>query len=148
MHFNQIGPTGSSARAVAETLLQGASRIGAKVEFGDASAKARIYNSSTRRPATLFVVTRRGTFYVRSFSRWLGAAAVGPELSERYLHELTNIIGKSPMMASGDAGGRRAMKLMELVAKGARFSPSSRASSRSSGMRRHRRPVEVTDGLL
>jgi hypothetical protein len=31
--------------------------IGAEVEFGDASAKARIYNSSTRRPATLFVVT-------------------------------------------------------------------------------------------
>ena len=119
--LDQIGPAGSSARAVAETLLQGAAKIGAEVEFGDASAKARIYNSSTRRPATLFVVTRRGTFYVRSFSRWLEAAAVGPELSAGYLQKLTNIIGKSPQMASGDAGGRRAMKLEELEGKEARI---------------------------
>jgi hypothetical protein len=109
--FDQIERQGAVARAVAETLLRGAEKIGAEVEFGDASAKARIYNSSTRRPATLFVVTRRGTFYVRSFSRWLEAAAVGPELSAGYLQKLTDIVGKSPQMARGDAGGRRALKL-------------------------------------
>ena len=43
-----------------KTLLQGAASLGAEVEFGDASAKARIYNSATCRPATLFVVTREG----------------------------------------------------------------------------------------
>lgn len=119
--LDQIGPAGCSPRVAAETLLQGASQIGAEVEFGDASAKARIYNSSTHRPATLFVVTRRGTFYVRSFSRWLEAAAVGPELSARYLQDLTTVVGKSPLMASGDAGGRRAMKLAELVGKESRI---------------------------
>ena len=78
--LDQIGPAGSPARAVAEALLQGATKVGAEINFGDASATARIYNSATGRPATLFVVTRRGTFYVRSFRRWLEAAAVGPEL--------------------------------------------------------------------
>jgi hypothetical protein len=115
--LDQIGPLESRPRAVAEILLQGATKIGAEVEFGDASAKARIYNSSTRRPATLFVVTRRGTFYVRSFSRWLEAAAVGPELSAGYLQKLTDIIGKSPLMASGDAAGKRAVKLEVLSGK-------------------------------
>ena len=112
--LDQIGQPGSVARSVAETLLQGARDAGADVEFGDASAKARIYNTSTRHPATLFVVTRRRTFYVRSFSRWLEAAAVGPELSAGYLQKLTEVIGKSPLMLPGDAGGRRALKLEAL----------------------------------
>ena len=58
---------------------------------------------------------------MRSFSRWLQAAAVGPELSERYLKDLTTIIGKSPKMKAGDAGGRHAMKLSELVGKETRI---------------------------
>jgi len=58
---------------------------------------------------------------VRSFSRWLEAAAVGPELSARYLQDLRTIIGKSPQMASGDAAGRRAIKLAELVGKESRI---------------------------
>jgi hypothetical protein len=115
--LDQIGPPGSLEREVAESLVHGASSLGADIEFGDASAKARIYNSSTRRPATLFVVTRRGTFYVRSFSRWLQAADVKPELSQHYLEELTAIIGKSPLMASGDAAGKRAINLRELKGK-------------------------------
>jgi hypothetical protein len=69
----------------------------------------------------LFVVTRRGTFYVRSFSRWLDAAAVGPELSAGYVQKLTDIIGKSPLMASGDAAGRRALKLEVLKDKEAQI---------------------------
>jgi hypothetical protein len=115
--LDQIGLQGSPERAVAETLLQGAASLGARVEFGDASARARVYNSSTRKPATLFVVTRRGTFYVRSFSRWLQAAAIGPELSAEYLRELTTIIGKSPLMESGDGAGRRAIKLADVAGK-------------------------------
>lgn len=119
--LDQIGLQGSPERGVAETLLQGAASLGARVEFGDASARARVYNSSTRRPATLFVVTRRGTFYVRSFSRWLQAAAVGPELSAEYLRELTTIIGKSPLMESGDSAGKRAIKLADLAGKESRI---------------------------
>jgi hypothetical protein len=115
--LEQVEQHGAVARSVAEALLEGAAKIGADVEFGDASGKARIYNSSTRRPATLFVVTRRGTFYVRSFNRWLQAAAVGPELAAGYVQKLTEIIGKNPKMAAGDAAGRRAPKLEDLQGK-------------------------------
>jgi hypothetical protein len=115
--LDEIGLAGSAARAVAEALLQGAEKIGAEVEFGDASATVRIYNSSTRRPATLFVVTRRGTFYVRPSSRWLKAAAVEPEVSAGYVERLTNIIGKSPRMERGDWAGKRALRLEVLQGK-------------------------------
>jgi hypothetical protein len=114
--LEQISSIAPEARATAERLLEGAMQFGAEVSLRAAAASVRIKNKSTGSPCTLFVITRRGTFYTGFVRRWEKNAGVGPELARDLDETLTRILGRSPRMAKGDAAGTKAISLV-LVGK-------------------------------
>lgn len=112
--LDQMGKIGDEARETAESLLNRAAKLGAETSFRAAAASVRVRNLSTGKPCTLFVVTRRATFYIGFLTRWEENAGVGPEIGRDYDGELTRILGRSPRMAKGDLAGNKAMPLVEV----------------------------------
>jgi hypothetical protein len=99
----------------AETLIDIATELGGDAVFGDAAVSVRIRNPVTRKPCTLYVVTCRGTFYIRSLSKWEKNANVLPDLGLSYERELTGILGRNPRQVPGDRRGAEAMPLRDVA---------------------------------
>lgn len=112
--LDEIGKISNEARQIAESLLNSAPELGAEISLRAAAASVRVQNLSTGRPCTLFVVTRRATFYIGFLRRWQENAGVGSEIAREYEEALTAILGRSPRMAKGDPAGTKAMSLLEI----------------------------------
>lgn len=134
----EIGLAGNEAREAAEWLFEIAERDGAEVSLRAAAASVRVRNVATGKPCTLFVVTRRATFYTGFVKRWEANAGVGPEIAREYEDTLAKILGRNPHMASGDLGGVRAIPLATV---GAHRDEISAAISRVIAVLRESRPT-------
>jgi hypothetical protein len=112
--LDEIGKLDQQARDAAQSLLNSAAELGAEISLRVAAASVRVRNLATGRPCTLFVVTRRATFYIGFLRRWEENAGVGPEVGRGYDDALTAILGRSPRMAKGDPAGNKAMPVREV----------------------------------
>jgi hypothetical protein len=95
-----ISKAGSDVRQTAETLLAVARELDGFVSLRHASASVRVRNVVTRRPSTMFVVTREATFYIGFLRHWDENAKVGADLALTYARELTRILGRNPLDAA------------------------------------------------
>jgi hypothetical protein len=111
----EVAKAGQAAVRIAERLLSFSKKLGGYEQFGNAAVSIRVKNSATGKPCTLYVVTRKGTFYIRSLGRWQANAGVGPDFGLAYDRELTQILGRSPRQMSGDKKGARAIPLADLA---------------------------------
>jgi hypothetical protein len=91
-HIERAGP---GARKTAESLFGLADGY---VTLGESSASFKVKNSQTKKPCTLFVVTREATFYIGFLSKWEENAQVGADLARTYRQELTETLGKDPYL--------------------------------------------------
>ena len=95
--LKKIGQSGGeNAVEVARALFDGAREFGADVIPCAASASVRVKDPNSGNRSTLFVVTKKATFYVNWLDRWTENANVSPEVAETYEGCLAKIIGKSP----------------------------------------------------
>jgi hypothetical protein len=112
--LDDVRKAGDEAREIAESLFQFATKHGAVISLRAAAASVRVWNLTTDKPCTVFVVTRRATFYTGFVGRWEANAGVGPEVAREYEATLTNILDRSPRMAKGDHAGNKAVPLVEI----------------------------------
>jgi hypothetical protein len=106
--------SGDGAVEIALALFHCARESGAEVLPAAASASVRIRNPSTRKFATMFVVTRKATFYVGWLTHWAKVAGISSDVAARYQEQLTKILGRSPLAVG--TGGTNAVPL-EMVGK-------------------------------
>lgn len=139
--LDEIGKISKDARQTAESLLNSAPELGAEVSLRAAAASVRVQNLSTGRPCTLFVVTRRATFYISFLRRWQENAGVGPDVAREYEEALTTILGRSPHMVKGDTAGTKAMSLLEV---GLHFDEVIPVVRRVANLLRETRPESVS----
>jgi len=114
LEFSELRETiqktcGDSALRTADDLFNTARSLGADIVLAQASASVRVRSKSKGRHSTLFVITRKGTFYVGWLDRWSENAGVPEDLSTKYLAGLTSILGRSPLVIG--TGGTNAVPL-------------------------------------
>ena len=112
--LSEIEALEAEARPIAEFLLEGSKQLGAEITLRAAAASVRVRNRSSGKLCTVFVITRKGTFYTGFVRRWEENAGVGPELARDYDAALTHVLGRSPRMVKGDPAGNRAIPLVEV----------------------------------
>jgi hypothetical protein len=112
--LDDLTKAGNDAREAGESLFKLAEDLGAETSLAGAAASVRVRNPMTRKRCTVFVVTRRATFYTGLMDRWEANAGVPPEVAREYEATLTKVLGRSPRVARGDLAGNNAIPLAEI----------------------------------
>jgi len=99
---------------VAQTLFEYSQELGAEVTPKEASASVRVKDPNSGRSSTLFVVTKKATFYIAFLERWTLNAGIDPEVARNYERRLSDIFGKNSVLKPGDKGGARAIPLTDV----------------------------------
>lgn len=105
---------GEEAVSVAKKLFAYAQELGAEIRPAGASVSVRVRAPATDRRCTLFVVTRKATFYIGWLDSWATYADISPEVASAYRKRLTEIFGRSPVEAG--TGGTYAIPLASVGA--------------------------------
>ena len=92
---------GEDAVKVARALFEGTRELDAEVIPCGASASVRLKDPNTGNRLTLFVVTKKATFYIYWLDRWAGNANVSMDVAETYEGSLAEVLGRS---VKGDPG--------------------------------------------
>jgi hypothetical protein len=89
------GPVGTAAAA---SLVALAKELGSDVEPGDPSWSFGLGGNGSvpKRRITLFLISTRGTFWVRWLNRW-EEADVDADVAKEYQHQLVGLLGRSVM---------------------------------------------------
>jgi hypothetical protein len=103
---------GEAAALAAQELLDYARELGAQVRRRGASVSVRVRDTTTGKRSTVFVLTKKATFYIGWLDSWVRNAGVNPEVAKAYREQLTEILGRSPIVVG--TGGTYAIPLTDI----------------------------------